>query len=33
MDPESVLSLVDDPRVKPLAGEVKARLERVLAAL
>ncbi len=33
MDPKSVLSLVDNPRVEPLAGEVKARLERVLAAL
>jgi len=33
MDPKSVLSLVDDPRVEPLAGEVKSRLERVLAAL
>jgi uncharacterized protein (DUF302 family) len=33
MDPEAVLSLVDDPRVAPLAGEVKARLERVMAAL
>jgi len=33
MDPESVLSLVDHPGVAPLAAEVKARLERVLAAL
>ena len=33
MDPQSVLSLVDNPGVEPLAGEVKARLERVLAAL
>jgi uncharacterized protein (DUF302 family) len=33
MDPKSVLSLVDDPGVEPLAGEVKARLERVLEAL
>ena len=33
MDPHSVLSLVDDPRVEPLAGEVKSRLKRVLAAL
>jgi uncharacterized protein (DUF302 family) len=33
MDPQSVLSLVDDPGVEPLAAEVKARLERVLAAL
>jgi uncharacterized protein (DUF302 family) len=33
MDPASVLGLVDHPDVEPLAGEVKARLERVLAAL
>lgn len=33
MDPESVLSLVGDPQVEPLASEVKARLERVMAAL
>ncbi len=33
MDPESVLSLVDDENVEPLAGEVKSRLQRVLAAL
>ncbi len=33
MDPQSVLSLVDHPGVEPLAGEVKSRLERVLAAL
>jgi uncharacterized protein (DUF302 family) len=33
MDPQSVLSLVDHPDVEPLAGEVKSRLERVLAAL
>jgi uncharacterized protein (DUF302 family) len=33
MDPQSVLSLVDDPAVEPLAAEVKSRLERVLAAL
>ena len=33
MDPKSVLSLVDHPGVEPLAGEVKSRLERVLAAL
>jgi uncharacterized protein (DUF302 family) len=33
MDPQSVLSLVDHPGVETLAGEVKARLERVLAAL
>jgi len=33
MDPEAVLSLVDDPGIVPLASEVKARLERVMAAL
>ena len=33
MDPASVLSLVDDPGVEPLAADVKAKLERVLAAL
>ena len=33
MDPQSVLSLVDDPRVAPLASEVKAKLERVLARI
>lgn len=33
MDPESVLSLVDHDAVEPLAGEVKSRLQRVLAAL
>ncbi|MDJ0812816.1 MAG: DUF302 domain-containing protein [Woeseiaceae bacterium] len=33
MDPESVLSLVDHPGVEPLASEVRARLERVLAEL
>jgi hypothetical protein len=33
MDPESVLSLVKDPGVTPLAQEVKGRLQRVLAAL
>ena len=33
MDPQSVLSLVDDSRVAPLALEVKSKLERVLAAL
>lgn len=33
MDPEAVLSLVDNPGVVPLAKEVKTRLERVLAAL
>lgn len=33
MDPERVLSLVNDPGVAPLASEVKGRLERVMAAL
>lgn len=33
MDPESVLSLVNDPGVAPLATEVKGHLQRVMAAL
>jgi uncharacterized protein (DUF302 family) len=33
MDPISVMSLVEDPGVVPLASEVRERLERVLAAL
>lgn len=33
MDPQSVLSLVDDPGVAPLAVEVKGKLQQVLAAL
>lgn len=33
MDPKSVMSLVDEPGVEPLAGEVKARLQRVLEAV
>jgi len=33
MDPQIVLSLVNDPGVEPLAAEVKGRLQRVLAAL
>lgn len=33
MDPESVLSLVEDPRVEPLAAEVKVKLKRACAAL
>jgi len=33
MDPESVMSLVDNPGVVPLAKQVKARLERVLEAI
>ncbi|MBT8102637.1 MAG: DUF302 domain-containing protein [Gammaproteobacteria bacterium] len=33
MDPQSVLSLVGDPAVEPLAVEVKGRLKKVMAAL
>ncbi len=33
MDPEAVMGLVDDERVKPLAKDVNARLHRVLGAL
>jgi uncharacterized protein (DUF302 family) len=33
MDPKSVLSLVDNPGVAPLAEDVKTRLQRVLAAI
>lgn len=33
MDPVSVMSLVRDPGVVPLANDVKGRLERVLEAL
>ncbi len=33
MDPGAVLGLVNDPQVDPLAGQVKAKLERVLQAL
>jgi uncharacterized protein (DUF302 family) len=33
MDPEAVLSLVDEPGVASLAAEVKSRLERVMATL
>jgi uncharacterized protein (DUF302 family) len=33
MDPVSVMSLVRDPGVEPLANEVKGRLQRVLEAL
>ncbi len=33
MDPESVLGLVDDPQVEPLAGQVREKLERVLEAV
>lgn len=32
MDPGAVLGLVDDVRVDPLAGQVKQKLEAVLAA-
>lgn len=33
MDPVSVMSLVNDPGVVPLASDVKGRLQRVLEAL
>jgi len=33
MDPGAVLGLVEDNRVEPLAGQVKRKLEAVLAAL
>lgn len=33
MDPASVLGLVDDERVEPLAGQVREKLEKVLQAL
>ena len=33
MDPEAVMSLVDNPDVVPLARDVKERLQRVLAAV
>lgn len=33
MDPVSVMGLVNDPGVEPLANDVRQRLERVLAAL
>jgi uncharacterized protein (DUF302 family) len=33
MDPGAVLGLVDDPAVEPLAGQVRQKLESVLAAL
>ena len=33
MDPGAVLGLVDDSRVDPLAGQVKHKLETVLATL
>jgi uncharacterized protein (DUF302 family) len=33
MDPGAVLGLVGDPHIDPLAGQVKHKLEAVLAAL
>jgi len=33
MDPRAVLQLVDRPEIAAIAGEVRSRLERVLAAL
>ena len=33
MDPQAVLGLVGRPEVRPIAAEVRERLERVLAAL
>jgi len=33
MDPRAVLQLVDRPEIAAIAGEVRARLERVLASL
>jgi len=33
MDPASVLGLVDDERVEPLAAQVRQKLEKVLQAL
>ena len=33
MDPNAVLELVDRPEINRLAGEVRQRLERVMAAL
>ena len=33
MDPERVMSLVGDPGVEPLAANVKAKLQQVMAAL
>lgn len=33
MDPVSVMALVNDPGVEPLANDVKSRLQRVLEAL
>jgi hypothetical protein len=33
MDPEAVLQLVDQPGIEVLAADVKARLQRVMAAI
>ncbi len=33
MDPQAILQLVDHPEVHAMAGEVRARLERALAAI
>jgi uncharacterized protein (DUF302 family) len=33
MDPQAVMGLVGNPGMEPLAGEVKARLEKVIKAL
>lgn len=33
MDPGAVLGLVNNPQVEPLAGQVKQKLENVMAAL
>jgi hypothetical protein len=33
MDPRAVLQLVDRPEIAAIAGEVRSRLERVLASL
>ena len=33
MDPLAVLGLVDEPAIKPIAEEAKARLERAIATL
>jgi len=33
MDPSSVLALVDDERIEPVAREVREKLQRVMAAV
>jgi uncharacterized protein (DUF302 family) len=33
MDPLAVLGIVDDPRIRPVATEARARLERAIATL